>query len=97
MSHCEYQILSNSLPITEIHNTGHALQNNIYLTVLARANWQIFLIFENAQNTGYLYDITLIFDKCHHSWTAETPDKYERDRRYLTYTFANLKFPVMEN
>ena len=57
----------------------------------------IFLIFEDAQNTGYLYDITLIFDKCHHSWTAKTPDKYERDRRYLTYTFANLKFPVTEN
>ena len=30
-----------------------------------------------------------------HSYlTAETPAKYERDLKYLTYTFDKSKFPV---
>ena len=35
-----------------------------------------------------------LFDRCHRSWAAETPDKYERDRKYKTYTFAKFKFFV---
>ena len=33
---------------------------------------------------------------CHRSWAAETPDKYECDWKYLSYTFAKSKFPVTE-
>ena len=47
--------------------------------------------FQNDQNTGYRYRITLIFDRCHHSWAAETPDKYERDWKYLSYNFCWMK------
>ena len=35
-----------------------------------------------------LYIITFIFDRCHHSSDAETPNKYERDLKYPTYTFV---------
>ena len=44
----------------------------------------------------YLYDIMFIFDRCQRSWAAETPDKYERDWKYITYTFAKSIFFVME-
>ena len=37
-----------------------------------------------------------MFDRCHRSWAVVTPDKYERDWKYLTYTFAQSKFPVTE-
>ena len=43
--------------------------------------------FPNDQNSGYLY-IKFIFGRCHRSSAAETPDKYEHDWNYLTYTFA---------
>ena len=45
--------------------------------------------FQNAQNTGCQYDISHIFVRCHCSWAAETPDKFERDWKYLAYTVAN--------
>ena len=44
--------------------------------------------FPNDQNSGYLYDIKFIFGRCHRSWAAKTPGKYEHDWNYLTYTFA---------
>ena len=45
-------MLSNSLPIIEIHNTGHALQNKANLTGwYARFNWQCFV--KNRQNNGH--------------------------------------------
>ena len=56
----------------------------------------IFPIFHNNQNNGYLYDITFLFDRCHRSWAAETPDKYEHGWKYLTYTFAKSKFPIID-
>ena len=56
----------------------------------------IFPFFPNDQNSGYLYDIKFIFGRCHRSWAAETPGKYEHDWNYLTYTYAKSKFPVME-
>ena len=61
----------------------------------------IFTIFQNNENTGYLYDITFIFDRCHRSWAhrswaAETPDKYERDWKDITYTLLNQSFPATE-
>ena len=37
-----------------------------------------------------------IFDRCPRSSAAETPDKYEHDLKYLTYTFAKSKFLVTE-
>ena len=54
------------------------------------------LFFPNDQNSGYLYDIKFIFGRCHRSWAAETPGKYEHDWNYLTYAFAKSKFPVTE-
>ena len=56
----------------------------------------VFPTFQNNQNTGYLNGITFIFDRCHHSWAAEAPDKYERDWKHLTYTFSKSKFPVTD-
>ena len=50
----------------------------------------------NDQNSSYLHDIKFIFGRCHRSWAAETPGKYEHDQNYLTYTFAKSKFPVTE-
>ena len=44
----------------------------------------------------YLYDIIFIFERYHHSWALETPDKYESDLKYLTYTLVKSKLPVME-
>ena len=58
--------------------------------------FRYFPIFPNDQNSGYLYDIKFIFGRCHRSWAAETPGKYEHDWTYLTYTFAKSKFPVTE-
>ena len=60
------------------------------------SQFRYFPIFHNNQNNGYLYDITFISDRCHRTWAAETPDKYKRDRKYLTYTFAKSKFHVNE-
>ena len=37
------------------------------------------LFSPNDQNSSYLYDIKFIFGRCHHSWAAETPVKYEHD------------------
>ena len=53
-------------------------------------------ISQNYQNTCYIYDITFIFDRCLHSRATETPGKYERDTRYLDYTFTKSNFPVTE-
>ena len=33
----------------------------------------------------------IIVERCHRSWAAETPGKYERDSKYLTYTSAKNK------
>ena len=52
----------------------------------------IFLIHQNEQNTCYMYDITLVFDRCRRSSAAATSDKYEHDWKYLTYTFVKSKF-----
>ena len=43
-----------------------------------------------------MYEITFIFDGGHRSWAAETPYKYERDWKYLTYSFAIPNFRVTE-
>ena len=48
-------MFSNSLPIIEIHNTGHALQNKTNLTDwYARVNWQCFAKYRqnNGRNIG---------------------------------------------
>ena len=56
----------------------------------------IFQIIHNHQNADYLYSIPFISDRCHCSWVAVTLDKFECDLRYLTYTFAKSKFPIMK-
>ena len=43
-----------------------------------------------------MYDINFIFGRCHRSWAAETPGKYEHDWKYLPYTFAKSNFPITE-
>ena len=40
--------------------------------------------------------MTFIFDRCHRSWAAETPAKYERDLKYVTYYCDQSKFSVTE-
>ena len=45
-----HHMFSHSLPIVEIHNTGHALQNKTNLTWYVRVNWQCFA--KNHQNNG---------------------------------------------
>ena len=49
--------------------------------------------FHYNQNTGYLSDITAIFDRCHRSWAVETPDKYECDWKYVPLLLLNQYFP----
>ena len=56
----------------------------------------LFFQFFRIIKTLYLHDITLLFDRCHRSWAAGAPDKYECDWKYLTYTFAKSKSPVTE-
>ena len=58
--------------------------------------FRYFPIISELWNAGHPYDITFIFDRCHRSSAAETPDNYERNLRYLTYTFAKSWFPVTE-
>ena len=57
------------------------------------SRFRYFSIFPNDQNSGYLYDIKFILGRCHRSWAAETPGKYEHDWNYPTYTFAKSNFP----
>ena len=45
---------------------------------------------------GYLYATTFICGRCHRSWAAGTPDKYERDLKYWTYALPTSHFPVTE-
>ena len=52
--------------------------------------------FPNDENSGYLNDIKFIFGRCHRSWASGTPEKYEYDWKYLTYTFTESWFPVTE-
>ena len=40
--------------------------------------------------------MTFIFDRCHRIWAAETPVKYERDLKYMTYYCDKSKFSVTE-
>ena len=65
---------------------GHGLDNTFCINSCLR--FVIFPMFRNDEYTGYLYDKKFIFDRCLHSWAAETPDKYEHDCKYLTCTFA---------
>ena len=47
-----------------------------------------FSTFQNYRNIHYLMNITFIFDRCHCSWAAVTPVKYECDSKDLTGIFA---------
>ena len=40
--------------------------------------------------------MTFIFDRCHRSSAAETPAKYERDLKYVSYYCDKSKFSVTE-
>ena len=73
------------------------------LWVMLYARWRLisqfspFRNFHNylkLSNSGYLYDTPFIFDRCHRSWAAVTPDKYKRDSKYLNNTFDKSKFSV---
>ena len=44
----------------------------------------IFQILQDDANTGSLFVITIIFDRCYHSWAVVTPVKYERDFKNVT-------------
>ena len=49
----------------------------------------MFTLFCIIQNTGLLLNIMLIFDRCHHSWAAVTPFKYEHDWKNVTGNLQN--------
>ena len=55
-----------------------------------------FPVFHDDQYTSYLHDTTFIFDRCHWISAAETPDKYERDWKYVAYIFAKPKIFVTD-
>ena len=55
-----------------------------------------FPIFHHCQNTGYLLNITFIFDRCCHCSAVMTPVKYESDSKELTGAFARSKISLME-
>ena len=55
-----------------------------------------FLNLQKNENIDYLYVIKFLFDRRLHSWTVQTPDKYEAHWKYLTYTFPKSKFLVRE-
>ena len=40
--------------------------------------------------------MTFIFDRCHRSLAAETPAKYERDLKYVTYYCDKSNFSVTD-
>ena len=69
------------------------LHHGVEVTKPSFLSLVIFPIFQNDYNIDVLYEILLIFDRCHHSWWS---DKYEHDWKYVTYTFAKSKFPVTE-
>ena len=73
-----------------LRQTGVGVTKPIFLRSV------IFPIFQNYQNTCYIYDITFICDRCRRSRAAETPGKYGRDLKYLAYTFTKSIFPVTE-
>ena len=53
--------------------------------------------FSVSPNTCELWSITCIFDGCHRSWAAMTPDKYECDSKNLTCTSAGSTILLEEN
>ena len=61
-----------------------------------RVTKPIFSIFQNYQNTCYIHDVTFIFDRCRRSRAAETPGTYERDLKYIAYTFTKSNISVTE-
>ena len=63
-----------------------------YLTDVAA----ISPVFQNHQNTGYPYDITFIFQRCHRSLAMVTFVKYECDLKNITSTFARSKIYLTE-
>ena len=63
-----------------------------YLTDVAA----ISPVFQNHQNTGYPYDITFIFQRCHRSLAMVTFVKYECDLKNLTSTFVRSKIYLTE-
>ena len=45
---------------------------------------------------NFLWSIIFLIFHSKQNNAVETPDRYEHDRKYLTYIFATSKFPVME-
>ena len=47
--------------------------------------------FQHYQNTGYLFNMIFIFDRCCHSLAVVTPVKYEYDLKNSTSTLVKIK------
>ena len=71
-----------------IHQGSKCTTHGGLIIYLSQFSPLIFPFFPNDENSGYLNDIKFIFGRCHSSWAAETPGKYEHDWKYLTYTFT---------
>ena len=63
-----------------------------------RSQFPLFHYFLNfsALSKCWLLNIMFIIDRCHRSWAAETPVKYECDLKNLIGTFAWLKILLAE-
>ena len=90
---CSFMLTFNDCLVKLLFELRHGLVNISHINNCLRL---VILLFQNNENTGHMYVITFIFNGCHHNWAADTPDKYEHDWKYLTYTFAKSKFLVTE-
>ena len=93
-------------PVNPTNMHCDCVHNSWYVLYIRGGSYQtnflhsvIFLIFQ--QNCGYtrqLLNIMFIFDRyrCHYSWAADTPVKYECDSKNLTSTFARSEILLIE-
>ena len=59
---------------------------DLYVLLVKLTSVLVMPIKKNLES--WIYHTTFMFDRCHRSWAAETPDKYERDWKYLTLYFC---------
>ena len=87
-------IIKTQWSVNCVHNCLDILYQSWGGGYYASFSIELFSLFiKNYQNTSYPYNITFLFDRCPCISAAVTPDKYERDSKYLTYTLPNKNFP----
>ena len=87
----------------DLGNLGHFFFNKVYRDA-DTDRWEASrrgvlnqpYVYNDDQNSSYIQNIMLVFDRCHHSWAAKTLNKYEHGQKDLSYTFAWAKFTIKE-